>query len=80
MRRHRILDREHFIPLRKPDLVRLMLDDLSEDAGERAKFEKLCRQLEAILNYEYHQRLEELKDAYAPFDPDAVIQLNCSTR
>ena len=28
----------------------------------------------AVFHFEYHQRLEELKDDYAPFDPDAVTK------
>jgi len=33
-------------------------------------FRDFCRILEAILHFEYQQRLEALKDAYAPFNPD----------
>jgi hypothetical protein len=65
-------DREHYIPLRKSDLVNLLCGakDLPADVGEQ--FRQFCTILGAIFHFEYHSKLEELKDAYAPFDPDAV--------
>lgn len=38
---------------------------------EAADFRQLCDILAALLHFQYHQRLEALKDAYAPFDPDS---------
>lgn len=64
-------EREHFIPLRKADLIARLAADSSLSAHEREQFLELCRRLEAAFHNEYHERLEELKDAYAPFDPDA---------
>jgi hypothetical protein len=63
-------DREHFIPLRKNDLIELLCaePDLPRDARE--PFRQFCRLVTATFHFEYQQRLEELKDAYAPFDPD----------
>ena len=62
--------REHFIPVRKADLVAGLSSDAS--LGEdRSKFRQLCRLLEATIHYDYHTKLESLKCAYAPFDPDA---------
>ncbi len=63
--------REHFIPLRKSDLRSLLADQPDVSPAERAQFLELATLLEATFHYEYHARLEELKDAYAPFDPDA---------
>ena len=55
--------------------MRLLADELSDkphgSADERDQFLAMCRLLEATFHFEYHQRLEELKDAYAWFDPDA---------
>jgi hypothetical protein len=39
--------------------------------ADQEPFRQLCRLLDATLHFGYHARLEELKDAYAPFDPDA---------
>lgn len=63
--------REQFIPLRKADLLRLLMEQPTLTSTEREQFSQLCRLLEATFHYEYHQRWEELKNAYAPFDPDA---------
>lgn len=61
---------EHYIPLRKADLVQRLLAEPALDANERTGVEHLCRLLEATIHHEYHERLESLKQAYAPFDPD----------
>lgn len=63
--------REHFIPIRRADLTALLAAQSDLLPAEREKFQQLARLMEATLHYEYHLRLEELKNAYAPFDPDA---------
>jgi hypothetical protein len=62
---------ENFIPLRKIDLRTALLEDPVFTAAQREQFEQLCRLLEAAVHHDYCQILEQLKDAYAPFDPDA---------
>lgn len=62
---------EHFIPIRKADLVRMLSNDPALELHEREAFTHFCKLVEATLHHEFHQHLEELKDAYAPFDPDA---------
>ena len=64
-------DREHYIPLRKSDLVTLLCSDKQLPAAEREPFRQFCRLAGAVFHFEYQQQLEELKDAYAPFDPDS---------
>jgi hypothetical protein len=66
--------REHFIPLRKSDLVKLLADEAHLSGDERDAFRQLCRLMDATFHYEYHHRLEELKDLYAPFNPDSVTK------
>src|SRR3954453_2098475 len=63
-------DREHYIPLRKTDLVQLLSRDKAVPAEEREPFRQFCRLGSAVFHFEYLQQLEGLKDAYAPFDPD----------
>lgn len=62
---------EHFIPIRKSDLVRMLQNDPALELHEREAFAHFCKLVEATLHHQFHQHLEELKDAYAPFDPDA---------
>jgi len=64
-------DREHFIPLRKSDLVALLCKDTQLPAQEREPFRQFCLLVSSVFHFEYHRQLEELKDAYAAFDPDA---------
>ena len=63
-------DCEHFIPIRRGELIDLLCGDKDLKPQERDLFRQFCRLVTATLHFEYDQRLEELKDAYAPFDPD----------
>jgi hypothetical protein len=63
--------REHYIPYRKSDLVRLLAaQGLAEE--DRASFERFADILGATFHFHFHDRLERLKDVYAPFDPDGL--------
>ncbi|HEY7158763.1 MAG TPA: DUF3754 domain-containing protein [Gemmataceae bacterium] len=64
-------DREHFIPLRKSDLIELLCRDKKLPDAERETFRQFCVLVSAVFHFEYLKQLEGLKDAYAPFDPDA---------
>ena len=44
-------------------------------AVEAEEFREFCRILEALFHFEFHQKLETLKNAYTPFNPDADTQL-----
>lgn len=63
---------EHYIPLRKHDLIELLCADVELSAQEQTGFREFCRRVIALYHLQYHDRLETLKNAYAPFDPDAV--------
>jgi hypothetical protein len=63
-------DCEHFIPIRRGELVDLLCADRDLKPPDRDLFRQFCRLVTASLHFEYNRRLEELKDAYAPFDPD----------
>ena len=69
--------KEHFIPIRVTDLVEYLCREsgprhgqvLSED--EQARFRRFARAVSFHLHAIYLGELRRLKDAYAPFDPDA---------
>ncbi len=63
--------REQFIPLRKAELVDALARSVDSSPGQSAAFRRFCRLLQSLVHGEYQATLEELKDAYAPFDPDA---------
>jgi hypothetical protein len=70
--------REHYIPLRRGDLIEILLNDqgVANDrpltTPERERFQQFCRLVTATYHFHFHQRLDELRDAYSLFDPDAV--------
>ena len=67
-------DREYYIPLRKSDLIDLLCNDRGFAHEQAEQFRRLADLLTATFHFEYHQKLEELKNAYAPFDPDLATQ------
>jgi hypothetical protein len=64
-------DREHYIPLRKSDLVALLCRDKHLPAEQREPVRQFCTLASSVFHFEYQQWLEELKDDYAPFNPDS---------
>jgi hypothetical protein len=65
---------EHFIPLHKDELVELLCCNEGLTADDRDRFRRFCRLMAPLCHLDFNRRLEELKSAYAPFDPD------CETR
>ncbi len=72
------LDREHFIPIRYPELI----DFLCLGKGAKVAFSGMAiesarsfREFALALRHYFHfhnlQRFQQLKEDYAPFDPDA---------
>lgn len=64
-------DREHFIPIRCADLIDLLCAEEGLAADEVDAFRRLCRQFAERFHVDYFRHFQRLKDAYAPFDPDA---------
>jgi len=62
---------EHFVPIRKSELAARLCDSAGLLPAEAEALRSLYRLLEARFHFEYHRQLEDLKDAYAAFDPDA---------
>jgi hypothetical protein len=65
------IKKDRFIPLRKTDLIQACLDDGRLSCDQLNAFKTLCQLIVNNLHFEYHQILEELKDSYAPFDPNS---------
>jgi hypothetical protein len=60
---------EHFIPFRRTDIVSMCADELP--AAERESFRSFAAMLASLLHHRFHARIEALKDAYHPFNPEA---------
>ena len=59
-----------FIPFRKRDIVEMLLAEERLDHAQATQFRQFCQILESIFHFDYHRRLEALKNAYAPLNPD----------
>jgi hypothetical protein len=64
-------DREHFIPLRKSELIDLLCSEKGMSAEDQGLFRQFCKLVTATCHLEYDRLLERSKDDYAPFDPDS---------
>lgn len=62
--------REHYIPLRRTDLVSLLAGRLAADPDRAASFKRFCDILSATIHFDYKRLYDDLKDTYAPFDPE----------
>ena len=66
--------RERLIPFRKSDLIEMCVRDGRLDPADHTSFREFCRLLASTLHFEFHERLEGLKDAYAPFNADRIMR------
>ena len=64
-------DRQSFIPYRRKDLIELCIKDGKLSLTEAGTFRHFCEILSAYYHFQYHITLENLKNHFAPFDPDA---------
>lgn len=62
--------RERSIPIRTGDLIRLILAEPNLAPTDRSRLEQLARMLGAVFHYEFADWLNQLKELYAPIDPD----------
>ena len=71
--------RLRFIPYRKKDVVEMCMTEGGFSEEQQIQFREFCRLLQSVYHFEFHQRLERLKDAYAPLNPDRdTIRLNAA--
>jgi len=64
-------NREHALPIRQGDLTRLLLSEQGLTPYEREQLAAFGKILGASFHSEYYDRLHELKELYAPLDPDS---------
>lgn len=67
--------REFYLPLRHGELRQRLANDERLASDERQLFLQLCKILSATFHYEYHERAEQLKGDYEPFDPDSINRM-----
>lgn len=62
---------EHFVPIRKADLVDLLCGEPKLAPRDRESLRRVADLISRRLHMAYHRELEELKKVYSHFDPDA---------
>lgn len=71
------MPREHFVPIRVSDLIGYLcaergpLENQVLSDADQAAFRKFANAVVAHIHTVYQAEIRQLKDAYAPFDPDA---------
>jgi hypothetical protein len=60
---------ERFIPFRRTSIVTMCADEVAPQ--ERESFRTFAELLASLLHHEFRGRLEALKEAYHPFNPDS---------
>ncbi|MEJ7636746.1 MAG: hypothetical protein WKF75_01850 [Singulisphaera sp.] len=74
-------NRERSLPIRQGDLTRLLLAEPGLSDEDRKLLDQFGRILGATFHSEFYEKLRELKELYAPLDPDAdYVTLRGHTR
>lgn len=60
-----------FIPFRKTDIIAMCLADGQLSEQQQTQFKMLADSIEKHFHAEFHEIQEQLKDLYAPHDPDS---------
>jgi len=64
-----------FIPFRRSDVVALCRAGLAQDEDRVRQFDAARKKIEHHFQGDFHQIKQQLKDAYAPLDPDADTRM-----
>ena len=69
-----------FIPFRRSDVVALCSAGLAQNEARAHQFDVAKEKIETYFQRDFHQIKQQLKDAYAPLDPDADTRMLESIR
>ncbi|MEM7592528.1 MAG: TMEM143 family protein [Cyanobacteria bacterium P01_A01_bin.83] len=69
-------DREAYIPYKRSELIDLCLEDNHLTNKDAQKFKEFCSLLSAYYHFKFQTHLEQLKNNYAPFNPNTNLQSN----
>lgn len=72
--------REHFIPIRAAQLLRLLLRQRSLCRSDIDAFQKVADLIIGLYNQAYFHRLEDLIEDYSSFDPDKELVFHQESR
>lgn len=63
-------DREHYIPLRRQELLDLLCQLKGITAEQQTQWRVISKLLASLFHFEFLRTIEDLAEDYAPFDPD----------
>jgi len=63
--------KQHFIPFQKEDLITLCTQEEELDKSDIEDFKSVCKLINSLFHFQFHQNLETLKRCYSPVNPDA---------
>lgn len=66
--------REAFIPFPRKDIIHLCLTDGQLQGEAAQEFKSFCEILTAFYHFQFHSTLEDIKDSYRVFDPNADVR------
>lgn len=66
-----IQHKQRFIPFQKRDIIRLCIQEGSLLEEETDNFKSVCKLINSLFHFQFHQNLETLKHCYSPVNPDA---------
>lgn len=64
-----------FIPFRRTDVVAMLLADGTLSTEDKERFLQVKDRIESYFHQEFYEIKQQLKDVYAPLDPDADTRL-----
>jgi hypothetical protein len=63
-----------FIPFRRRAIIEFLCAEGKLGEADLARFRELAKVVEAYYHFQFHHKLETLKDAYHPFNPDLDVE------
>jgi len=67
-------DRERFIPYPTREIVDMLCADGELSDEEQGAFRAFCAMLQSLYHFEFHAKVQALKEYYHPFNPDRDTQ------
>ncbi len=68
-------EKERFIPFRAADVVEMCVAQGGWQGQAEEQLRSFCRILKSVFHFEFHERLEMMKDLYSPFNPTRDTQM-----
>ncbi len=62
--------REKFIPYTKVEIIQMICEEEEWREEEKKEFQSFSQILESLYHFQFHQKMEALKNSYHPFNPD----------